>query len=174
MTRAMDGLGRAGGRISLHIVKKLAWALAFLAAVASLLPSPFGAVRADGASTPLVEGSHAAAATVGLLTRACANCHSHQTVWPWYSHIAPASWLLERDVQEARKFMNLSRWPEYGPEGQRQLLALSASDVRTGTMPPARYLVLHPEAQLSGTEKDALVNWFGEESKRLVAPGNCE
>ncbi len=138
--------------------------MAALAGLASWLPSPFGEVRQVQAGGKRLPGEPALRL---VLERACANCHSNETTWPWYSHVAPASWLLEQDVSEGRKFLNFSRWPDYGPEGQSQLSAVASSQVQAGAMPPTRYLALHPEARLSQAEKDQLVAWFNRQSNQV-------
>jgi mono/diheme cytochrome c family protein len=86
-----------------------------------------------------------------LARRACFDCHSNETQWPWYSNIAPLSWLIQRDVDEGRDELNWSEWgpDEEGDEG--------AETVIEGSMPPDTYSLLHPEARLSDQEIDALV-----------------
>ena len=95
--------------------------------------------------------------------RACGDCHSHETKWPWYSHIAPISWLVYRDVQEGRKHFNVSAWGyQRKNEGEE-----AAKELAEGEMPPLLYLLAHPEARLSAKEKKELIEglWrtFGEE-----------
>jgi mono/diheme cytochrome c family protein len=91
-------------------------------------------------------------ATRALAQRACFDCHSNETVWPWYSNIAPASWLLAMDTSEARDRMNFSDW------GSRsQPAEVIARQIEQGSMPPGRYLALHPEAHLSDAEIAQLV-----------------
>jgi hypothetical protein len=80
--------------------------------------------------------------------KACANCHSNETVWPWYSHVAPASWLVQWDVDRARAELNVSRWGLDENEGDE-----AAKMVRTNRMPPRTYLFGHPEARLTDAEK---------------------
>lgn len=86
-----------------------------------------------------------------LTVRACFDCHSNQTVWLWYSNIAPASWLILRDVDEGRRSLNFSEWnrPQRRAEG-------AANTVAEGRMPPIQYLIIHPNANLNNTEKNAL------------------
>ena len=86
-----------------------------------------------------------------LARRACFDCHSNETSWPWYSNIAPLSWLIQRDVDEGRDELNWSEWgpDEDGDEG--------AETVLEGSMPPDAYSLLHPEARLTDQEIDALV-----------------
>lgn len=87
------------------------------------------------------------------------NCHSEQTQVPWYGHVAPVSWLLARDVKKARGVMNLSRWGKEEPSMRAALAAIGCEDVRTGRMPPAAYLMMHPEARLSAQDVEALCRW---------------
>ncbi|MDP3267121.1 MAG: heme-binding domain-containing protein [Sulfuricurvum sp.] len=101
--------------------------------------------------------------TKELFNNACADCHSHQTKYPWYSDVAPISWLLARDVQEGREHFNVSAWgAQKKNEGKE-----AAKEVREGEMPPWFYLPTHPEAKLSDTEKNELATGmektFGKE-----------
>ena len=88
--------------------------------------------------------------TEALFTRACADCHSHQTVWPWYSNVAPVSWLVQRHVDEGRSRFNVNV-PGYGRDADE-----AAKEVRSGGMPEPTYLPLHPTARLSAQEKEQL------------------
>ena len=91
--------------------------------------------------------------TRALAERACFDCHSNMTRWPWYSHIAPASWLVQHDVDEAREKMNFSDWNDRHP-GEK---ANEISDhIREGEMPLKYYLLLHPEARLTDAERETL------------------
>ncbi len=90
--------------------------------------------------------------TRDLVTRACYDCHSNQTTWPWYSNIAPISWLIQRDVQQGRARLNFSQWGQSRRGGGD-----AAEQIQRGTMPPAYYLILHPTANLTPEETQALV-----------------
>lgn len=86
-----------------------------------------------------------------LADRACADCHSNDTFWPWYSNIAPLSWAIQRDVDEGRDEWN---WSEMsGSEDGDE----AAETVRDKSMPPRQYLLAHPEARLSDEQLAALV-----------------
>ncbi len=98
----------------------------------------------------MVERSWDAAQTRDLAVRACFDCHSNETVWPWYSNIAPVSWAVQRDVDGGRDKLNFSEW-HLEHEGDE-----AAETVRDRSMPPRQYLFMHPEARLSDTELDAL------------------
>lgn len=103
--------------------------------------------------------------TRDLFMRACGDCHSNETKWPWYSSIAPASWLVQSDVDEARENLNISEW---GRKGKNKGVD-AANELKEGDMPPLYYLPAHPEARLSGAEKDLLLKGleatFGTEKK---------
>ncbi|NTW63279.1 MAG: heme-binding domain-containing protein [Chlorobiaceae bacterium] len=103
--------------------------------------------------------------TQELFSRACKDCHSNKTVWPWYSNVAPASWLAALDVSVGRKKFNVSEWGRTEKnEGDE-----AAGEVREGKMPPWFYLPAHPEAKLNDQEKkelaDGLAATFGEKKK---------
>ena len=83
-----------------------------------------------------------------VLDRSCRDCHSNETVWPWYTQIAPVSWLMAYGVKEGRKVVNFSEWAAYDREQQRALMTLSCQDVSAGRM-PGPYALLHPEMRLS-------------------------
>ncbi|MDA0733039.1 MAG: heme-binding domain-containing protein [Chloroflexi bacterium] len=87
-----------------------------------------------------------------LAVRACYDCHSNETKWPWYSNIAPISWLVQRDVDEGRDELNFSRWDQSQGEADD-----AAETVIDGEMPPCFYVLPHPEADLSRGEKELLI-----------------
>ncbi len=89
--------------------------------------------------------------TRALAVRACFDCHSNLTAWPWYTSVAPVSWLTERDVLEGRRRLNFSDWIGRG-EGEMSRV------ISRGSMPPFYYVWLHPSAALSAQEKTALIN----------------
>jgi cytochrome c551/c552 len=91
--------------------------------------------------------------TRDLFHRACFDCHSNETVYPWYSNVAPISWLLARDVNGGRSHLNFTEWNK----PQKHAKDVS-EEVNTGDMPPWFYLPMHPMARLSDAEKQALVN----------------
>lgn len=90
-----------------------------------------------------------------ILRRSCFDCHSNETRWPWYSNVAPASWLVVRDVNKGRNEMNFSHWKD--PEGK--LRAEICENVREGEMPLAIYLPLHADARLTEADRKTLCTW---------------
>lgn len=91
--------------------------------------------------------------TEALVHRACFDCHSNATVFPWYSHVAPMSWLLERDVDEGRRHLNFTEWDL--PQKHAKDVA---AEVKGGDMPPWFYLPMHPAARLTDAEKQQLID----------------
>ncbi len=100
-----------------------------------------------------------------LFFNACKNCHSNQTIWPWYSRIAPASWLIQYDVDKGRSHLNVSEWGRLGHNHGDE----AAQKIQEGEMPPWYFLPTHPEARLSKSEKVELISGlsmtFGGEKK---------
>lgn len=91
--------------------------------------------------------------TRALFYETCGDCHSHKTVWPWYSRVAPASWLVLNDVEHGREEFNVSQWGRPGKNHGKD----AAEELLEGEMPPKSYLALHPSARLEGTEKEELI-----------------
>ncbi len=103
-----------------------------------------------------------------IVRKACYDCHSHETRWPWYAYVAPVSWLVHHDVEEAREHLNFSRWGRYDAEEQAELLGDIAGEVEEREMPLQIYLSLHPEARLTQAERRAIIVWA--EGAKPAAP----
>jgi hypothetical protein len=125
------------------------------------------------ASNPPVHGNLVAPAEVeDLLRHACYDCHSNETKWPWYSAVAPASWLLRRDVNEGRRRLNFSDWAAYesDPETAAQKLRQIARAVESGDMSPRYYRLLHADAQLTAAQRETLIRWAEQEATAQRPP----
>lgn len=147
---------------------KLCLAVTSLVAGASLV-HPFGPVKQKRSDAALFIGAGADPGIARVVERACQNCHSERTEWPWYSYVAPMSWMIEKDVSSARTHMNLSRWQDYTAEQRIDLLTRLAVEVRNGKMPLPKYLKMHSEARLSAEDVQQLYSWAHSERKRLKA-----
>jgi len=133
---------------------------------------PFGNPRVVNASSDhLLAGAQIPEPMRGLLKRKCGNCHSDAVDWPFYSRVAPVSWLLEHDVLEAREHMNLSRWDTYSNQEKSDLLSRLAAKARSGEMPPARYTAIHGDSKLLSKERESLYAWARTERRRLKTEG---
>ncbi len=98
-------------------------------------------------------------AVASVLQRSCNDCHSHRTVWPWYSHVAPVSWLVVSDVNQGRKVLNFSEWAAYRLEKQQKQLSEICKEVSEGEMPGLSYTLVHRRAKLSRDDVTAVCGW---------------
>ena len=130
---------------------------------------PFGKVKAQSYDKPLFAGAQIDLEVLQIFERSCQNCHSERTEWPWYSYIAPIGWFIEKDVQQGRDHMDLSRWDEYDRGSQRDILTRMSAVLKTRQMPLPRYLILHPSSKLSEGEIKMIDEWTQEERLRLKA-----
>ena len=87
-----------------------------------------------------------------LAVRACFDCHSNATVWPWYSNVAPASWLVQQHTEEGRGVLNFSRWDQPQRKARE-----AAQQVQNGAMPPPYYTPLHAGSRLTESERAELI-----------------
>jgi len=142
---------------SLHVV----WLLA------SVFVHPLSHQASDRAAAPALPGANTPPSVANVFARACINCHSEKTRWPWYSRVAPVSWLVESDVKHAREHLNLSRWNDLEAADQRLLLTAIATVIENREMPPSKYVVLHPEARLSAEDSVRVIEWTRAERRRL-------
>jgi hypothetical protein len=99
------------------------------------------------------------ATVAATLQRSCYDCHSNKTVWPKYSHVAPASWLVAYDVSQGRKTMNFSDWASYPPQERQKLLSAICKEVSEGEMPGLPYTLAHPRSRLSHADVQQVCQW---------------
>ncbi|HEX8160928.1 MAG TPA: heme-binding domain-containing protein [Pyrinomonadaceae bacterium] len=104
-----------------------------------------------------------------ILARSCNDCHSQQTRFPWYSRVAPVSWLLDDHIREGREHLNFSDWAAYDAEEQDLLLQNTCRLARRGAMPIPSYLYIHRDAKLSEADVKTLCDWTNAERERLGA-----
>ena len=105
---------------------------------------------------------------MSVLERSCADCHSNQTRWPWYSNIAPASWLLVNHVNHARSHMNFSEWAKYERKDAAELLEEMCDETSKGDMPLPSYLLIHRDAKLTPQDVRTLCEWSKAARERLA------
>jgi hypothetical protein len=102
-----------------------------------------------------------------MLHAACYDCHSSETRWPWYSHIAPMSWLIASDVKEGREHLNLSDWPNDDPLRAAKRLDNMSDEIGSGEMPLKKYAQIHADARLTESQRKELTDWLDAEATRL-------
>jgi len=105
---------------------------------------------------------------VSTLHRACFDCHSNDTRWPWYASLPVAAWLVGRDVHNGRGQLNFSQWTEYNKFDRADLLDKACELAAKRVMPLWQYRVVHPEARLDAADIAALCSWSRRESARLT------
>ena len=154
-----------------------AWIVAVVAVIAVMARDldlgyvhPFGNPRVEPAKGlgTLLHGAKMPMDAKAVLVTKCADCHSSETRWPVYARVAPGSWLIERDIVEARKKMDLSRWEEMPMETQEVLAAKIVQEAKSGDMPPLQYRLLHWDAKLSSSDVQAL-SMLGKNAGRSEA-----
>lgn len=99
-----------------------------------------------------------------ILARSCNDCHSNRTVWPWYSGVAPVSWLVVSDVNRGRRVLNLSEWAGYSPTDQRKHLSEICEEVTGGEMPGSSYVLLHPQASVGSADIASICSWTSRQT----------
>ncbi len=155
----------SSGRNTPRILVKIVLVLVIIQAV------PYGR---DHTNPPVKAGPEwDSPRTRDLFFHSCGDCHSNTTVWPWYSSVAPVSWLVQHDVEEGRSELNVSEWGRARNEGPH-----AAKMVREEEMPLIYYLPLHPEARLTSAERkelvDGLVRTFGESDEEHEHGGDSD
>ena len=119
-------------------------------------------VGVDRTNPPVVSDVPAPLDVKTTLRRACYDCHSNETAWPWYSQVAPISWLLAYDVGEGREDLNFSTWQQYDEKRRRKMLKETVETVNEGEMPPWYYVLMHPDTRLADRDRQALAAWAAE------------
>ncbi len=128
-------------------------AIASITALGLVLVAQLVPYGRDHTNPPvLAEPAWNTPATRALAARACFDCHSNETRWPWYSNVAPMSWLVQNHVDEGREVLNFSEWNRGDSEADE-----AADAVRKGEMPPRSYVLMHPDARLTDDERALLV-----------------
>ena len=102
-----------------------------------------------------------------ILDRSCQDCHSSHTTWPWYSRVAPVSWMVSKHVREGREMLDFSEWANQPPsEGERMLICDAVSD---GGMPLPEYTMIHRKAKLSKQDVELICGWAAATSAPMTS-----
>ena len=149
----------------------------FVVSLALGLVHPFGnprettTVATDAPSTLLLAHALIPVEVKSVLRQKCADCHSTQTRWPWYSHLAPGSWLMEHDITEAREQMDLSKWESLPDAEIVTLRAEIAGVARAHAMPPLQYRLAHSDVAVTDDDIKSLRDWaHGDVISKLDPP----
>ena len=158
--------------LPLIIVKRrLKWTVIIVLAVFGLMQ-----LTNAGRTNPVVTPGHDLLSTnapppeiTAILRAACYDCHSYETRWPWYGHVAPVSWWLNSHVVDARQVLNFSEWPHTDAQKAAKKWNHIGDSVREGDMPLPSYAKIHTAARLTGEQRNALADWADQEADRLKA-----
>jgi hypothetical protein len=116
-------------------------------------------VTCERTNPPITGDLTAPPEVASILRRACYDCHSNETVWPWYSRVAPISWLVHRDVVDGRRHLNFSEWDKVPTEKRARKINAASHQAKEGEMPPWFYLPMHWNARVADAERAILERW---------------
>jgi hypothetical protein len=139
----------------MRLKKPLQWIVAAL--LVALAGIQF--VPVDRSNPPIRSELSVASDAAATLRASCFDCHSNETRWPWYSRIAPVSWLVAYDVHEGREHLNFSEWASLAAKEQQKAMEEIAEEVEEGKMPLWFYVLMHRDAALSARERELLLRW---------------
>ena len=145
--------------------RKLHWILPGLVIIFILIQF----IPVDRSNPPVQQDVNAPGEVKSVLKQSCYDCHSNETRWPWYSQVAPISWLVAGDVAEGREHLNFSEWNRIDAYEQQKVVEEIWEEVDKGEMPLWFYLPLHPEARLTDTDRSVLRDW-----EQAIKPENTE
>jgi hypothetical protein len=142
-------------------VARLTAKAASLAAAALLVCVQFVPVTRDNPPAPGPDHVYATAPAIvrTVFEGSCRNCHSNQTAWPWYSYVAPFSWIVAHDVHKGRRKLDFSEWDTYSTKKREEKLEAICDQVVNGDMPDGKYLLIHRNARLTQEEREAVCTW---------------
>jgi hypothetical protein len=147
--------------------KKIVWiAVIAIVLIIQLIPSGRPEVIVDNPNDLLANNTLPDSVT-NLLRSACYDCHSNETVYPWYAYVAPVSWLVIRDTKLGRAHLNFSDWENNSKVDKAKLLGEIAEEVEDGVMPMPIYILMHPEAKLTVAQRELLIEWSDEFAESL-------
>ncbi len=150
-----------------HWAKKILGGVAVVAVVIQFI-KPTGKNPPVTPGHDLLSGANPPPANVAKLLRAaCYDCHSHETVWPWYGHVAPVSWWIADHREEGRHHLNFSEWPHDDAPRARKKFSHISEAVDDGSMPLPSYTWVHAAARLTPAQRKVLIDWADAESARL-------
>ena len=132
--------------------------LAVIALAIQLVPNELPAVEATNPGD-LIGSGIVSEEIAGMLKTTCYDCHSNETKYPWYSYVAPFSWLVAKDVREAREELNFSTWQNYEMLEKLEKLDDISIEVKEGEMPMGIYTVIHSSAKLDDAQRQQIVEW---------------
>jgi len=117
-------------------------------------------IPVDRSNPPVTQKINAPEKVSIILETSCYDCHSNETDWPWYSYVAPVSFLIAKDVHNGRKRVNFSEWDKYDEKKKLKKLEAMLEAVEEGGMPLPKYLITHPDAEIDSKKMKTLKDWI--------------
>lgn len=148
-------------------MKKALYIIVILLIVIQFIPNELPKVSTSNPNDLLVNNKDIPENVKMILSTSCYDCHSNETHYPWYSYVAPVSFLVNRDTKEGRGKFNFSDWTTYKKTDMAEILDEISEEVSDGEMPMKIYTLIHRDASLSDSDKEIIVNWAEEFAEKL-------
>lgn len=145
----------------------LKWGLLGLVIVFAALQLAQPARTNPPVKTDFLKSTGAPPDVAAMFRASCYDCHSDETRWPWYSHVAPMSWQVAQDVNHGRRHVNMSEWPADNPDLARKKVEDMSDAIDDDDMPLGKYTLIHKDARLTSQQRDRLTQWLGAEASAL-------
>jgi len=147
-------------------MKKIVIAIVILLVVIQFFPVNLPEVNTDNPGD-LLKNADVPEEVAEIFKTSCYDCHSNETVYPWYSHVAPISYLVKRDVEKGREELNFSEWTKLKKSKKLYKLDEIGDEVKEGDMPMPVYTIIHSHAKLTDKQKELIVNWADEYAEKV-------
>ena len=151
----------------MKILKRILWILAIILVVIQFIPKHLPESTPSGPMDISASGN-VSADVATILKTSCYDCHSNQTVLPWYSHVAPFSFLISSDVKDGRKELNFSEWNTYSKRHKIRKLGDIKEQVEKGGMPKSVYTLIHRNAVLSDEQRSLIAKWADATGNKIL------
>lgn len=148
------------------MVKKIGLAFIAVLLIIQLIPANLPEVSENNPDDLLANNS-VPENIESILRSSCYDCHSNETVYPWYSYVAPISFLVSKDTRKGRKHLNFSEWQSLSKPDKAEALDELVEEVESGEMPMKIYPVTHPDARLTDEQRQELINWADDLADKL-------
>ena len=140
-------------------MKKILYIIVILLVIIQFIPANLPEVSTKNPNDLIVNNVDIPEDVKLILKTSCYDCHSNETHYPWYSYVAPVSFLVSRDTKVGREELNFSNWKEYSKSDMAGILDGISDEVAEGEMPMKIFTLIHQDASLSNQEKEILIDW---------------
>jgi len=148
------------------MLKKIIIGILALLVLIQFVPNELPEVKLDN-KNDLLANNEFPAEIENQIRSSCYDCHSNETVYPWYSYVAPISFLVKRDTKEGRKELNFSDWESLNKKEKAKHLSDVIDEIDDGEMPFPPYLITHSDARMNDKTKQALMKWADSYAESL-------